>query len=163
MIDNSQRDLATSKQSSKIGRRKHIWPPKVELIRLYHELQWTLAKIASHFGVSKSLVQYWFKKYEISTRKRTGGHNKIPIPPKTELIRLYHELRWSLYHIAKYYGVTRPTVRSWFRTYNISVRNLSEAHRIIPMPSRETLIRHYHTHVWSLQQIANHYDVSMCT
>jgi hypothetical protein len=66
---------------------------------------------------------------ETKFKKGQFPWNKIPIPLKEELERLYWREGFSTVAIAKKYGVCHKTVRKWLKFYQIPVRSLSEARR----------------------------------
>jgi len=72
-----------------------------------------------HYGIGE----------ETKFKKGQFPWNKIPIPPKEELERLYWREGFSTVAIAKKYGVCHKTVRKWLKFYQIPVRSLSEARR----------------------------------
>jgi len=64
---------------------------------------------------------------ETRFEKNQRPHNKLPIPPKEELEKLYWEMGWSTLKIAEKYGVCHKTVRKWLKHHNIRIRSFSEA------------------------------------
>jgi len=64
---------------------------------------------------------------ETRFRKRQYPHNKLPIPPKEELEKLYWKERLSTIDIAKQYGVCHRTVRKWLKYHRIPIRTFVEA------------------------------------
>lgn len=74
---------------------------------------------------------------------------KLPKPPAEELKAKYYKPGVTLGNLASQYGTTSPTVRSWLKSYNISLKTLSEVTKELhqvkdkKVPSKEELMELY--------------------
>jgi transposase len=88
------------------------------LIKLHFEDGLTYKQIGDMFGVSKSKIYSIFKKRGIK-----GKRWRIKPPPKEELEKLLANSPDGCVSVAKYYGVSKETVRLWAKKYGIKLHN----------------------------------------
>lgn len=65
--------------------------------------------------------------------------NKIPIPPREELVELYQQPAISISEIARRYNTSQPTVRKWLIDYEISRKTQRDASREVNAAKRPNL------------------------
>jgi transposase len=92
-------------------------PSKEQLLRYSNK---PIADLASMYGVTKQAVSLWLKSYGIKRRNVKVGEfkkiNKLPVPPKDDLLYLKD---LTLKDIAIIYNVSTGTVSRWYQECNI--------------------------------------------
>lgn len=85
--------------------------------------------IAKEFNISLTLLNKWFKKFNINrTILRNNEGNK---PSNDELYNLYINKKLNANEIAKIYNVTSTTIKNWLKSYNILIRSKSEIQSLL--------------------------------
>lgn len=111
-----------------MGRKpKFAEETKVEIVERYLKGEST-SHLISLFGIHKSTLQVWIKKYEksgiagfVSPRRNQSYTREF----KEQVIQAYHSGKGSLLDLAEEYGIfSRGTVHSWIKQYNSHEDNL---------------------------------------
>ena len=93
-------------------------PSSSDLRRLYLDENKTLKEIGRHYDVSAATARRWLTAAGVErTRRRSphqrGWNERIPAPPRPELVELYELQRLSAEQIAERYRVSGHTVARW--------------------------------------------------
>lgn len=139
----------------KRGRTKPI-PSREELVRLYSEKGFTIARLASHYGVAVVTVTRWLKHHAI--RRRKGGPSRVLTGREEELLRLHTEDRLHPTAIARHLGVDRHTVRRFLAEKGLRPHP-APPHRKKPPPPTELLRQFYVEQQWPISKMAKHHGV----
>ncbi|QYN41135.1 hypothetical protein K1T35_48220 (plasmid) [Pseudonocardia sp. DSM 110487] len=108
--------------SSKVPGRQ--WPPPAAVLRrLYKEH--SITEIGDQFGVRRNSVRYWLDQYGIQRRvgvgpqEGTGPLERIPPPPRDELVNLLVTEGRNGEDLARHYQVSTSTFWKWVDGYQI--------------------------------------------
>lgn len=146
-----------------------IRKPTLEQLNLWYSTQrMSIPKIARKLEVDNTTVLGWLKNYGIHRRNLSEAvsEGKLPEgvtkPSREQLENWYIQEGRNTYQIAEQVGVNNTTVSSWLRSYNITVRNNSEANLPtgIKKPNKEQLNRWYVGERKSSIQIAKDLGIS---
>lgn len=93
---------------------------------------------------------------------------KIPLPEKENLVNLYNQYGTTISSLARHYGTTQPTVRSWLKFYEIKRKSHQQASteannrdRLSKVPTKESLEDLYSK--MSLNDLEAYYSVGQDT
>jgi transposase-like protein len=93
---------------------------------------------------------------------------KIPLPEKQDLVNLYSQYGTTISSLARHYGTTQPTVRSWLKFYGIERKDHQQASteannrdRLSKTPTKEILETLYSQ--MSLYDLESYYSVGQAT
>lgn len=113
-----------------------------ELYKLYWIENKSLTQIAHLYGVTRTTVKRWIKKYGIEIKNMAGlMASSIKKMGREGLRKLYLDENESLRQIALTHGVSRSTVKKWVKIYGITKRGPRQ--RILEKPSRDELYKLY--------------------
>jgi len=113
-----QHELTYHKTNEKV----RLFDNKELLIQYHHIEKKTLKEISAILHTTQTHVTNWFRHHNI----KVVDYQKIPIPPKEDLMNLYFDKCKTFVELAEIYNTTNVTVRNWFRKYDISVRTHRE-------------------------------------
>jgi len=126
---------------------------KKQLEELYWNKNLSIAKIASIFDCSITMVHYWLLKYELKRRKKLMRGLKIT---KDILMELYVNRKLSLNEIAKKFGCNGTNILYWLKKFGIKRRPANQNYIHIP---RETLKQLYWKKNLTTSEIARKFGI----
>jgi len=92
---------------------------KLELIRLWKEENYSLKMLSDHFGIAKSVVERWKKRYLIHGEKGLISKQTNPPYTKEQKLRILTELKngVSKRRLTAKYLISHSTLSRWMLEY----------------------------------------------
>ena len=136
--------ILTDPKEIGVAKAKYPKPDRDALFDLYINKKWSTHKILAYYKalnpiystMTAKTVNQWLRSYSIPLRSKAEAvWNKYPVPPKSEIVRLYLTEKKATILIAKYFREQNPNiyanltvdpVKSWLHLYEIPVRDPAE-------------------------------------
>jgi transcriptional regulator with XRE-family HTH domain/AraC-like DNA-binding protein/predicted transcriptional regulator len=145
---------------------------KDALIYLYRNDDWSVSKIANFFGISKTLLTFYFRKWGVSVMKEKAPVKNLKVtnrwlaqrgPLKQSTVNmfsrgqrkmyLYHHKdyfiylnkveNWSLSRIAKAFGLSNWTIQTYFKEWGVEVQRPVHPKTKIILENKKWIIDKY--------------------